>query len=83
MSFFCFSSIIHGNLKELLLIKIAEEMTEAGLTEKEIDDLNTFAGQMNLFLSIIPDLDTQIGVFSSEALFYQLQVRLEMKMILS
>ena len=82
MSFLCFSSIIHGNLQELLLIKIAEEMKEAGLTEEEIDGLNTVAGQMNQFLSIIPDLATQIGVFSSEALLYQLQVRLEMKMIL-
>ena len=83
MSFICFSNLIHRNLQELFLIQIAEEMKEAGLTEEEMDDLNTVAGQMNLFLSIIPDLATQIGVFSSEALLYQLQVRLEMKMILS
>ena len=83
MSLLCFSNLIHRNLQELFLIQIAEEMKEAGLTEEEMDDLNTVAGQMNLFLSIIPDLATQIGVFSSEALLYQLQVRLEMKMILS
>ena len=70
-------------MQELFLIQIAEEMKEAGLTEEEMDDLNTVAGQMNQFLSIIPDLATQIGVFSSESILNQLQVGLEMKMILS
>jgi hypothetical protein len=71
------------NLQELLLVKIAEETKEAGMTEEEIDDLNTVAGQMNQFLSIIPDLATQLGVSSKEDLLYHTQVRLEMKMILS
>ena len=70
-------------MQELLLVKISEETKEAGLTEEEIDDLNTVAGQMNQFLSIIPDLATQIGVSSKEGLLYHTQVRLEMKMILS
>ena len=82
MSFLCFSSIIHGNLQALFLIKIAEEMKEAGLTEEDIDDLNTVAGRMNQFLSIIPDLATQIGVSSKEGLLYHTQVRLERIVIL-